>query len=316
MNNRISNSISSLAIRQSGFTLIEVMIASILGLIVIGGMYSLFAVNKETVRVQSSLGLAQERANFALNVIADDIRMAGWPGVFDPSGTVAFNDVINDVLVVDDDGRYDSIVLSRKGKGAKPASTDDLEKNGEVDCVGVIRDFDTVNAPLTHRYYVDEASQELRCQSLISGDEVAIIENVEAFQVLYGIDTVPGPCAAVDVAALSAQDAGAECMTPTLYVTGAQLPDVMQQAQEDFIAFGVNVPATAADLVPIKTIQLAIIVSTDETDIVNTDAATAQKYFLLNKTIGHGYNDADYSDGRANRFAMRTVALRQAFRGP
>lgn len=297
--------------RQMGFTLIELMIASILGLMVIGGMYTLFAINKETIRVQGSLGLAQEQANFALEIIAEDIRMAGWPGVFDPSGTTPFNGAIQDT-----DGRYDVLVLSRKGRGADPESTDPLAQNGEVDCVGVIRDFNTVSDPLTHRYYVDAATQELRCQSLISGAEVAIIENVEAFQVLYGIDTIPGECADPKDPSLSVQDAGAECMAPTVYVTGDQLVSVIEDAEDDFETAGVNVPSNSSNLVPIKTIQLAILVSTDETDIVDQNVAVTQSYFFLNKAVGHGIDSADYSDGRARRVAMRTVALRQAFRGP
>jgi len=81
--------------KQFGFSLIELLVASALGITVIGGMYTLFSVNKESIRILSNVSLAQEKANFALEVMAEDVQMAGWPGVFDPTASDPFGDRAN-----------------------------------------------------------------------------------------------------------------------------------------------------------------------------------------------------------------------------
>ncbi len=274
--------------RSKGFTLIELMIAMTLGVIVIGGMYALFSVNKETIRVQSNLGFAQEQANYALEAIAREARMAGWPGIFSPNPAAPFAGAMSDAA-----GRYDVLVLSRRGL--------------PFDCTGAVAPGGFVS----HQYYVDNASKELRCLSLNTGDEIAMVDNVEAFQVLYGIDTTTGPCPNIDPS-LSLKDANAECMAPTSYVRGDVVRNMMDAANVNFVNAGFDLQPGVADLVPIKTIQLAIVVSTEEPDIIDQAASAAQNYSLLSQNIP----GATVNDGRGIRVAMRTVALRQAFRGP
>gem|GEM_PF-6486029 len=315
--------------KQKGFSLIELMISSLLGIIVIGGMYSLFNANSNTVRIQGSVGLAQEQANFALEVIAEDIRLSGWPGVFVGTSSSPFADVFNE----GDDGpfadsvgadsmdtgtQYDELIVSRTGKSAGFDNTDPfVNAGGEVDCVGDTRDFGINADPLTHRYFVDEDTRELKCESLISGNQVVIISNVDAFQVLYGIDTEPGPCKTIDPDTPN-DDVRAECMAPTMYVSGNQVQSTLQAAKTNFLNAGVRLGPTngQSDLIYIKTIQLAILVGTDEGNIVNPETAESTRYHFLRRQIGHGLQGADYSDGRAHRFAIRTIALRQALRGP
>lgn len=65
---------------QSGFGLIEVMIAMTLGLILLGGVGYLFVGSANAFRTTDNLSRIQENARFALEMMARDIRMAGYLG--------------------------------------------------------------------------------------------------------------------------------------------------------------------------------------------------------------------------------------------
>jgi len=62
---------------QSGFSLIELMIAMMLGLFLIGGVVSVFLSNRAVYRQNENLSRMQESARYAFEVIARDLREAG-----------------------------------------------------------------------------------------------------------------------------------------------------------------------------------------------------------------------------------------------
>lgn len=70
------NRISSPA-RQSGLSLVELMIAITLSLILTLGVIEIFSSSKQTNRTQTALGGVQENARFALDLLSYDLRMAG-----------------------------------------------------------------------------------------------------------------------------------------------------------------------------------------------------------------------------------------------
>jgi type IV pilus assembly protein PilW len=63
--------------RNSGFTLVELMIAMMLGLFLIGGVISVFLSNRQVYRQNDNLARMQESARYAFEVIARDIREVG-----------------------------------------------------------------------------------------------------------------------------------------------------------------------------------------------------------------------------------------------
>lgn len=65
---------------QNGLSLIELMIAMVLGLILTGGIINIFLGAKSTYAQQDALAQVQENARFALEFIARDVRMAGYGG--------------------------------------------------------------------------------------------------------------------------------------------------------------------------------------------------------------------------------------------
>lgn len=69
-----------IAQRQKGLSLIELMIAIVLGLLITGGMIQLFVSSKQTYRIQENLSRLQENGRFAMHFLTHDIRMAGHMG--------------------------------------------------------------------------------------------------------------------------------------------------------------------------------------------------------------------------------------------
>jgi len=66
--------------RQQGVSLIEIMIALIIGLILTAGAIQIFISSKATYRLESALSRLQENGRFIVDLIANDIRMAGYNG--------------------------------------------------------------------------------------------------------------------------------------------------------------------------------------------------------------------------------------------
>ena len=66
--------------RQRGFTLVELLVSLALGLAVLVGLSSVYVAAKQSFRFQETSGRLQEDAVFALEMIARDLRMAGYAG--------------------------------------------------------------------------------------------------------------------------------------------------------------------------------------------------------------------------------------------
>lgn len=65
---------------QRGFTLVELMVALVLGLILTGGVINIYISSKQTYRMQDNQSRLQENGRFALQYLTKDVRMAGYMG--------------------------------------------------------------------------------------------------------------------------------------------------------------------------------------------------------------------------------------------
>jgi type IV pilus assembly protein PilW len=72
--------------RQRGFSLVELMIAMTIGFIVLAGIGYLYVESRQAFRSMDNLSRMQESARYALEIIARDIRMAGYRGCASSSG--------------------------------------------------------------------------------------------------------------------------------------------------------------------------------------------------------------------------------------
>ena len=80
LSRRFPTAYSTCSNASKGFSLVELMIALVLGLILIIGMVSVFASNSISSRLNQAMATMQENARFSLETISRDIRMAGFQG--------------------------------------------------------------------------------------------------------------------------------------------------------------------------------------------------------------------------------------------
>ncbi len=69
--------------QQSGLSLIEMLVAMVISIFLLGGIISVYMGNKATYRFSDTNSIIQENARFALDIITNDARMAGFWGCMD-----------------------------------------------------------------------------------------------------------------------------------------------------------------------------------------------------------------------------------------
>ena len=90
---------------QKGLSLVEVMIAMVIGSVITAGIIQLFVANSETHRLMLGQSRMQESARFALEFIGRSVRQAGYRGCFssndelhttiDPVGNIPYEYNLN-----------------------------------------------------------------------------------------------------------------------------------------------------------------------------------------------------------------------------
>src|SRR5690606_36209362 len=65
---------------QRGVTLVELLVAMLIGLIIMAGVVQVFQGNISASRYQDAMAIVQENARFAMEQISTDLRQAGYLG--------------------------------------------------------------------------------------------------------------------------------------------------------------------------------------------------------------------------------------------
>lgn len=108
---------SDVFFRARGISLIEVMIALVVGVVILGGVMQLLIGSKETYQTSDAVARLQENGRFAIETLARDIRLAGHMGCADPEETSAVDLVGLGIIyptfaaVVGVDGQTDAITV-------------------------------------------------------------------------------------------------------------------------------------------------------------------------------------------------------------
>lgn len=157
--------------REKGFTLIELMIALVLGLILIGGTLSVFMSAKQGYRMEHGMALMQSTGRATLDFLSREISMAGFPQMnpiesFLPAETTDGTGSNSDRFAV----RYRSNTDCLNAATPTYADGERYAKN---------------------LYFIQ--NDALVCRTLAEDDstiaEAAIVQGVENMQLLYGEDT-------------------------------------------------------------------------------------------------------------------------------
>jgi len=129
---------------QQGFTLVEMMVAMVVGLIVMAGIGQVFIHSKRTSAVQDELSRLQESGRFALHLLQEDILNAGYLGC---GQTANFSGNINST------GTYaDNFSLPLNGYDASEGGTWVPLIPPELDGVGSTDDVVAGTDVITVRY--------------------------------------------------------------------------------------------------------------------------------------------------------------------
>ncbi len=148
--------------RQRGMSLIELMIAMVIGLIILAGVVNIFVASRHSARFTDGLQSMQENGRQAIFVLQYAIRQAGYSES-------------NDLTAID--------------LATSNADRITVRHQSPVDCTGA----DTSTAPVpgvaVDEYYHDQSNNQVLCKGNVGTAPMPVAENIEAIRFLYGLDT-------------------------------------------------------------------------------------------------------------------------------
>ncbi|MDJ0738170.1 MAG: PilW family protein [Gammaproteobacteria bacterium] len=128
--------------KQTGLTLVELMVATTLSLVLLAGVLLVFSANKATYQMQNGLGTLQENGRYAVRQIAADLQQAGFGGCKSPHIEPHFKNVVTAsgaTAWLDDfaagqflDGRNDPSGTVTIGSVDMVSNTDSIEIRGPL----------------------------------------------------------------------------------------------------------------------------------------------------------------------------------------
>lgn len=196
---------NSLSRRQSGFTIIEIMITLTLGLLISGAIVQVMVSNSVTEKLNRAVASAQESGRFIVSRMRADVLMTGRYDMLSP-------DLNTDVDIVDEasflrnhpvplPGDFAAAPLIGAAQGAAGANdTLVISMQGLRDCRGYKLGYDANEEFfVVNEYFVD--GTQLKCRGfdgrVLRGQKAAegnngdaaftILDDVESFQVVYGL---------------------------------------------------------------------------------------------------------------------------------
>lgn len=161
-----------LPLMESGLSLVELMIALVLGTLISGAAIQMLITNKTTMTSQQGGNEVEENGRYALDVIMKDIRKAGMRPVTG-SALVATPVTVSNGSTDTGDSITVTYVADSSDTNVTPA-----------DCNGVT--LTGTNPTVTNRYYVSNG--QLMCLGNGSVTPAVVVDGVDVFQILYGID--------------------------------------------------------------------------------------------------------------------------------
>lgn len=159
---------------SKGFTLVEMMVAMVIGLIIIAGIMMIFVSSKQTYRLNTGMTHVHDNGRFAMSYVVSDLRKAGWVDsdietVDGHSLAMPFNNLLDNVEV----------------EGGQPSDSLTVRYYGEANCIGD-KPADGIVENQYQLVATAEGLPELRCNG------ASLIKNVESLQVRYGVLTANG----------------------------------------------------------------------------------------------------------------------------
>ena len=249
--------------KVTGVSLVELMVALLLGSLIAVAATQLFLVNQQTNNLQAGLSFVQDQGRYAFNYISKDLMQAGYSDQGNQIAPFVFTEIVTGWEVSDDDvdPRFDRLVYRVEGGANCSGGSFSGIKVYEVDGTGLKCKTRWWNPNLN-----DGAGG-------YTENSAVVVDNVMAFQVVYGVDT------------------------DELGDSGYGLADYYTNA--DDIA-----PATDK----VVSVRYALLIASDR--VVNPDAATYAPNDIRVLDQTYDSDDLNFADGRAYRVYTSTVGVR------
>jgi type IV pilus assembly protein PilW len=169
---------------QQGFTLVELSIAVLIGLFLLGGLLTLLQDMRRTFGAQNQLGQLQDSERLAMTLIADVVQAAGYypdpttqiPTIIFPGGALPFLAAAQTI----------------GGTGNLVAPGDSLSvqywtanNDGVINCLGGTNTSGGSQLFVNTFRVVANATQDLQCT--LNGKTVTLVSGVTNLQILYGL---------------------------------------------------------------------------------------------------------------------------------
>jgi len=168
--------------QQGGYTLLELMIAGVIGLILLLGVMQIYLSASRTNNFQSSVIEVQDKGRFILALLEKDLQRAGWSNI-DPGVDLGTLDA--------------HIDFSSSSNGTGFNSSDAIRIRYESDTEdGVDADYscDGAFVPdgelIVNTYSITDTDGDGIGALVCNGRE--LIEGVESLQLLYGVESITG----------------------------------------------------------------------------------------------------------------------------
>ncbi len=201
--------------RQRGYSVVELLIAGTLGLVLLGGIAQLFVGSSQTFRMQRQLASIQDGGRFALLFLKSELELAGWQN----DAALATTPLDSPVMQVLDGW---SGMLACDGGDCTTNGVDDANDSitvryeGTVDCAGTaVAAGPGGQIIVENRYFIGGVDgRQLMCEGNGGAGAQPLVDGIDSFQVLYGVDTTaPAP------------NAGCRDRAVDQYVPADALPD-------------------------------------------------------------------------------------------
>ncbi len=102
--------------KHKGFSVIELMIAMVLSLIVLGGLFTIFISNKQNFELQKGLSMIQQNSRFVIDALQKDIQNAGYMGCYSLGNMTTKNTLNVDPPPFESD--YSEAIIGYEGTGS------------------------------------------------------------------------------------------------------------------------------------------------------------------------------------------------------
>jgi len=162
---------------QQGMTLIEIMIAMLISLFIIGGVILIFTSSQQSYRLQENLSRMQENGRFAMAFLSRDIRTANYRKCFSDLVPPVIEGEPSAIAGSDNSGlnNSDSITVAQKNASCSaPDTTATIEYRIQNDVTGTAALFQSTD---------DDGDGPT------ASNTQALVEGIENMQILYGEDT-------------------------------------------------------------------------------------------------------------------------------